>query len=51
MRLAGLTGRHRKRRPRTTIPDPHAATRPDLVLRDFQPDPAALDTRCCGDIT
>nr|WP_237528871.1 IS3 family transposase [Streptomyces sp. SID5770] len=51
MRQAGLTGRHRRRRHRTTIPDPHAATRPDLVLRDFQPDPAALDTRWCGDIT
>ncbi|MFI8194476.1 IS3 family transposase [Streptomyces sp. NPDC085946] len=51
MRLAGLAGRHRRRRHRTTIPDPHAATRPDLVLRDFQPDPAAVDTRWCGDIT
>ncbi|EDX21170.1 IS3 family transposase [Streptomyces sp. Mg1] len=26
-------------------------TRPDLVLRNFQPDPAAIDTRWCGDIT
>ncbi|WP_420082648.1 IS3 family transposase (plasmid) [Streptomyces sp. JL4002] len=51
MRQAGLAGRHRRRRHRTTIPDPHAATRPDLVLRDFQPDPAAVDTRWCGDIT
>ncbi|MFB6620668.1 IS3 family transposase [Streptomyces sp. NPDC056367] len=51
MRQAGLTGRHRRRRHRTTIPDPHAMTRPDLVLRDFQPDPAAIDTRWCGDIT
>ncbi|WP_435260477.1 IS3 family transposase [Streptomyces sp. 1222.5] len=51
MRRAGLTGRHRRRRHRTTIPDPHAVTRPDLVLRDFQPDPASLDTRWCGDIT
>lgn len=51
MRLAGLAGRHRRRRHRTTVPDPHAATRPDLVLRDFQPDPAAVDTRWCGDIT
>ncbi|MFD3537787.1 IS3 family transposase, partial [Streptomyces sp. NPDC058661] len=48
MRQAGLTGRHRHR---TTIPDPHASTRPDLVLRDFQPDFSALDTRWCGDIT
>ncbi|MFE9614340.1 IS3 family transposase [Streptomyces sp. NPDC006012] len=51
MHLAGLAGRHRRRRHRTTIPDPHAATRPDLVLRDFEPDPAAVDTRWCGDIT
>ncbi|MBQ0986491.1 IS3 family transposase [Streptomyces sp. F63] len=51
MRLAGLAGRHRRRRHRTTIPDPHAATRPDLVLRDFQPDPTATDTRWCGDTT
>lgn len=51
MRLAGLAGRHRRRRHRTTIPDPHAATRPDLVLRDFRPDPAAVDTRWGGDIT
>ncbi|MET9880698.1 IS3 family transposase [Actinacidiphila glaucinigra] len=51
MRAAGLAGRHRRRRHRTTIPDPRAATRPDLVLRDFQPDPTALDARWCGDIT
>ncbi|MEV7676910.1 IS3 family transposase [Streptomyces sp. NPDC088752] len=38
-------------RNRTTIPDPHATTRPDLVLRDFQPDAEAVDTRWCGDIT
>lgn len=51
MRAAGLAGRHRRRRHRTTIPDPRAATRPDLVLRDFRPDPTAVDTRWCGDIT
>ncbi|MEU2801443.1 IS3 family transposase [Streptomyces sp. NPDC007117] len=51
MRQAGLQGRHRRRRHRTTVPDPSAVTRPDLVLRDFQPDPTALDTRWCGDIT
>ncbi|MFJ1708789.1 DDE-type integrase/transposase/recombinase [Kitasatospora sp. NPDC088346] len=28
-----------------------AARRPDLVLRDFTPDPAAHDARWCGDIT
>ncbi|WP_327301784.1 IS3 family transposase [Streptomyces goshikiensis] len=51
IRQAGLAGRHRRRRHRTTVPDPHAVTRPDLVLRNFQPDPAAIDTRWCGDIT
>ncbi|MEV8563801.1 IS3 family transposase [Streptomyces sp. NPDC051917] len=51
MRAAGLAGQHRRRRHRTTIPDPHAATRPDLVLRDFRPDPTAVDIRWCGDIT
>lgn len=51
MRQAGLQGRYRRRRHRTTIPDPHAAARPDLVMRNFRPDPAALDARWCGDIT
>ncbi|MEV7618496.1 IS3 family transposase, partial [Streptomyces sp. NPDC089799] len=51
MRAAGLAGRHRRHKQRTTIPDQHAQTRPDLVRRDFRPDPAALDTRWCGDIT
>ncbi|RPE33838.1 IS3 family transposase [Kitasatospora cineracea] len=51
MRQAGIEGRHRRRRHRTTIPDPNAATRPDLVLRDFRPNPTALDARWCGDIT
>ncbi|MGW2827165.1 IS3 family transposase [Streptomyces sp. NPDC001443] len=51
MRAAGLQGRHRRRRHLTTIPDPRAAVRPDLVVRDFQPDPSSLDTRWCGDIT
>lgn len=51
MRAAGLTGRHRRRRHLTTIPDPRAATRPDLIVRDFQPDPTGIDARWCGDIT
>ncbi|ROR38176.1 IS3 family transposase [Kitasatospora cineracea] len=51
MRRSGLQGRHRGRRQRTAIPDPHAGARPDLVLRGFQPDPQAIDTRWCGDIT
>ncbi|MER5215521.1 IS3 family transposase [Streptomyces sp. NPDC002838] len=51
MRDAGLQGRHRRRRQLTTIPDPRALARPDLVVRDFTPDPDGLDTRWCGDIT
>ncbi|MCD9880863.1 IS3 family transposase [Streptomyces guryensis] len=51
MRNAGLQGRHRRRRQLTTVPDPRAATRPDLILRQFGPDPAGVDTRWCGDIT
>ncbi|QKW17896.1 IS3 family transposase [Kitasatospora sp. NA04385] len=51
MRQAGLHGRHRRRRHRTTTPDPNAVMRPDLVLRDFRPDPTGLDSRWCGDIT
>ncbi|PWI06400.1 hypothetical protein DIZ27_33430 [Streptomyces sp. NWU339] len=51
MRAAGLAGRHRRRRHRTTIPAPHAASRPDLVPRAFRPDPTTTDARWCGDIT
>ncbi|MFF9038299.1 IS3 family transposase [Streptomyces sp. NPDC014892] len=40
-----------RRRHPTTIPDPQAALRPDLILRDFQPDPAGRDARWCSDIT
>ncbi|MFE3143947.1 IS3 family transposase [Streptomyces scopuliridis] len=51
MRAAGLQGRHRRRRHLTTIPDPRAALRPDLIVRDFQPDSGSPDARWCGDIT
>lgn len=51
MRAVGLQGRHRRRHHLTTVPDPRAASRPDLVLRDFTADPTAIDTRWCGDIT
>jgi putative transposase len=51
MRAAGLQGRHRRRRHLTTIPDPRAALRPDLIVRAFQPDAGSLDARWCGDIT
>ncbi|GGT16495.1 IS3 family transposase [Nonomuraea spiralis] len=50
MRALGLTGRHRRRRRQTTIPDPNVEARPDLIGRDFTPD-AAVDTCWCGDIT
>ncbi|WP_405576325.1 IS3 family transposase [Streptomyces sp. NBC_01092] len=36
---------------RTTIPDPRAAVRPDVVVRNFAADPAGLNSRWCGDIT
>ncbi|MEH0415987.1 IS3 family transposase [Streptomyces sp. B21-083] len=48
MRAAGLQGRHRRRRHLTTVPDPRAVLRPDLIVRDFQPDPDGLNTRWCG---
>jgi transposase InsO family protein len=51
MRTAGLTGKSPRRWRITTIADPNAAKRPDLIRRDFTTDPAALDTRWCGDIT
>ncbi|MFD6832295.1 IS3 family transposase [Streptomyces sp. SID7982] len=51
MRAAGLQGRHHRRRHVTTVPDPKAALRPDLIVRDFQPDRNGLDARWCGDIT
>ncbi|MFE5211606.1 IS3 family transposase [Streptomyces sp. NPDC056600] len=50
MREAGLTGRCRHRRVRTTVPDPGAGHRPDLLQRDFAPS-TRLNTRWCGDIT
>jgi transposase InsO family protein len=37
MRAAGLQGRHRRRRHVTTTPDPRAAFRPDLIVRDSSP--------------
>ncbi|MFJ2008654.1 IS3 family transposase [Streptomyces chartreusis] len=51
MRGAGLQGRHRRRRQLTTVPDLRAGVRPDLIVRDFAPDPGGLDARWCGDIT
>lgn len=51
MREHDLVGKHRRRTQRTTIPDPNAATRPDLIGRDFTTDPNKINTRWCGDIT
>ena len=51
MRAAGLCGRRPRRWRRTTIPDPAAAARADLIRRDFSVDAAAVNTRWCGDIT
>jgi transposase InsO family protein len=51
MRAAGLCGRRPRRWKRTTIPDPAAAARADLVRRDFSVNAAAVNTRWCGDIT
>jgi transposase InsO family protein len=51
MNAAGLHGRTPRRFKRTTIPDPAAATRADLIRRDFAVNAAAVNTRWCGDIT
>jgi transposase InsO family protein len=51
MRGAGLCGRTPKRWRKTTIPDPAAAERADLIHRDFAVDAATTNTRWCGDIT
>ena len=51
LRTAGLHGRTPRRFKRTTIANPAAAARADLVRRDFAVDAAAVNTRWCGDIT
>ncbi len=51
MRAAGIAGKSPRRWQATTIADPHAAKRPDLIGRDFTVDATAVDTRWCGDIT
>ena len=51
MRAAGLHGRTPRRFTRTTVPDPAAAVRTDLIRRDFTVNAAAVNTRWCGDIT
>jgi transposase InsO family protein len=51
MRWAGLRGRTPRRWNKTTVPDPAAAARADLIRRDFAVNAAAVNTRWCGDIT
>jgi transposase InsO family protein len=51
MRAVGLHGRTPRHFKRTTIPDPAATARADLIRRDFAVDAAAVNTRWCGDIT
>ena len=51
MRHSGLRGRAAKRWKKTTIADPAAAARADLIRRDFTADASAINTRWCGDIT
>jgi transposase InsO family protein len=51
MREAGIRGKSPRRWKTTTLPDPAAGQRPDLIERDFTVDAATVDTRWCGDIT
>lgn len=51
MREAGIYGKTRRRWITTTVTDPDAPARPDLIKRDFATDATALDRRWCGDIT
>jgi transposase InsO family protein len=49
MRGAGIAGYRRKRRVKTTVPDPAKDKVPDLLSRDFTA--AAPNTKYVGDIT
>jgi putative transposase len=49
MRAAGLVGRHRRRRARTTVADPARSAAPNLVARAFAA--PALDRLRLGDST
>jgi transposase InsO family protein len=51
MRAAKVRGRTPRRWKKTTIADPAAAARADLIRRDFTVDAAKLNARWCGDIT
>ncbi len=47
----GLRGKAPKRWKKTTIADPAAAARRDLIGRDFTVDAGKVNSRWCGDIT
>jgi putative transposase len=51
MGAAGLCGRRPRRWNKTTIPDPAATARAELVRRDCTVNAAAVNTGWCGDIT
>lgn len=51
MREHNVRGKSPKRWKKTTIADPAAAARLDLVGRDFSVDAAKINQRWCGDIT
>ena len=51
MRQARLRGRTPRRWKKTTIADPAAAARAELVRRDFTANASAINARWCGDIT
>jgi HTH-like domain/Integrase core domain len=51
MRCAGVQGSAPRRWTKTTIPDPAAAVRADLIRRDFSAGAGAVNSRWCGDIT
>lgn len=51
MREQGLCGKTPKRFKTTTVADPQAAARADLIKRDFSVDACKINMRWCGDIT
>jgi hypothetical protein len=50
-RAAAMRGRAPKRWKKTTVADPAAAARADLIRRDFTAGAARVNSRWCGDIT